>query len=101
MFPHYDSIVAQEPFWVGASVTDWIQAFAIVVLVGVTWWYAHSTRKILRETRRQADASSAVLEEMRGQARIMALSALVSAKRGFKTTVREEGQLEELLKKLP
>ena len=94
-------------------MAQWIdvEAGAVVVLVMVTWWYARSTREILRETRRQADvaAESAQemreqgrimaksVKEMRAQAEIMALSALVTAKRGFKQTWPEESDLERLL----
>lgn len=34
-----------------------VELFVLVTLVGVTCWYAHSTRKILREMRRQAEAT--------------------------------------------
>lgn len=38
-------------------ITDWIQAIAILVLIGVTWWYAKQTKEIAIATHKQAEAT--------------------------------------------
>ena len=52
------------------TLTDWIQAISMVVLVGVTIFYAWRTFAISNATKKQADASVKMAEEMREQ-RIM------------------------------
>jgi len=49
------------------ALTDWIQAIAIIFLVGVTWFYAKRTSDIASATREQAEASVKMAEEMREQ----------------------------------
>jgi hypothetical protein len=49
------------------TATDWIQAISMVVLVIVTGIYAWRTFAISRGTKKQADASAKMAEEMREQ----------------------------------
>ena len=47
------------------TITDWIQAISMVVLVGVTIIYAWRTHVISKRTKEQADASVKMAKEMR------------------------------------
>lgn len=49
------------------TITDWIQAISMVVLVGVTAIYAWRTHVISKDTEKQAVASMKMAEEMREQ----------------------------------
>ena len=49
------------------TITDWIQAISMVVLVVVTGIYAWRTHVISKATKAQADASVKMAEEMRAQ----------------------------------
>ncbi len=47
------------------TTTDWIQAIAMVVLVGVTIFYAYQAKKASGSAKASADASVKMAEEMR------------------------------------
>lgn len=61
------------------TITDWIQAISMVVLVVVTLIYAWRTHVISKATKEQADASVEMAEEMREQ-RVMASRPLLIQK---------------------
>jgi hypothetical protein len=47
------------------TIASGLNALAVVVLVGVTWWYAYSTRKILTQMQAQSASTQAHLELLR------------------------------------
>jgi len=47
------------------TITDWIQAISTLILVGVTAFYAWKTYDLSKDTKRQANASVQMAEEMR------------------------------------
>jgi len=47
------------------TITDWIQAIAMVVLVGVTIFYAWQAKKASNSAKASADASVKMAEEVR------------------------------------
>ena len=49
------------------TATDWIQAISMVVLVGVTIFYAYQAKKASDSAKASADASVKTVEEMRQQ----------------------------------
>ena len=59
------------------TLTDWIQAISMVVLVGVTIFYAWRTFAISRATKQQADASAKMAKEMKEQRYSESLPLLV------------------------
>jgi hypothetical protein len=67
------------------SAAEWINAISVVVLVGVTWYYARTTRKILSES-----------EKMRKAAENQAASAASQASAANATLQHLREQVEEL-----
>ncbi len=61
------------------TVTDWIQAVSMVILVVVTGIYAWRTHVISKANKKQADASVEMAEEMREQ-RVMASRPVIIQK---------------------
>jgi len=61
------------------TITDWIQAISMVILVGITGVYVWRTHVISKATKEQAGASAKMAEEMREQ-RIMSSRPVIIQK---------------------
>ena len=61
------------------TITDWIQAISMVVLVGVTIFYAYQAKKASGSAKASAEANVRMAEEMREQ-RVMVSRPLLIQK---------------------
>ena len=62
------------------TITDWIQAISMVILVGVTVFYAYQAKKASGSAKASADASVKMAEEMREQRRPIVVQEAIEPK---------------------
>lgn len=72
------------------TITDWIQAISMVILVAVTVIYAWRTHVISKATKQQADASVKMAEEMREQRKPIIVQEVVPPQYLGLSVAREE-----------
>lgn len=91
----------------GAALPAWINAGSVLVLVGVTAWYAWSTSRMLKSMREQVDtlrhqvgAMREQLDAVRSQSRIIAISAQIASVAPRVGLMMEEGRAKKRLQEL-
>lgn len=89
------------------SVPAWINAGSVLVLVGVTAWYAWSTSRMLESMRKQVDtmrdqvaAMRDQLDAVRSQSKVIAISAQIASVAPRVGLMMEEGRAKKRLQEL-